>query len=108
MRMWGIDPKILCRKHLLGEHVEMHMFVGCINKGTSLKGYIDNNLVEVHHIKSRHDDLVDEMKRRGMNHKSQLPSFKSWVEGKVYVKDNFINLLNRCDECSKRFKNERG
>ena len=107
MRMWGVDPKILCRKHLLGEHVEMHMFVGCINKRISLKGYIDNNLVEVHNIKDRHDKLVDEMKKRNMNHKSPLPKFKDWIEGKVYVKDNVINLLDRCDECLERFKNGR-
>lgn len=24
MRMWMIDPKLLCRKHLLGEHNEIH------------------------------------------------------------------------------------
>lgn len=25
--MWGVDPSAMCRNHLLGEHVEMHMFV---------------------------------------------------------------------------------
>ena len=23
MRMWMVNPKIMCRKHLLGEHVEL-------------------------------------------------------------------------------------
>ena len=36
MRMWMIDPKLLCRKHLLGEHLEIHMFVGTINKGINV------------------------------------------------------------------------
>lgn len=31
MRMWMVDPKIMCRKHLLGEHLELHMLAGCIN-----------------------------------------------------------------------------
>ena len=35
MRMWNVDVTKMCNKHLLGEHVEMHMFVGIIIKGTS-------------------------------------------------------------------------
>jgi hypothetical protein len=26
MMMWMIDPVLLCRKHLLGEHGEIHKF----------------------------------------------------------------------------------
>ena len=36
MRMWNVDPKLMCNKHLLGEHVEMHMFFGTIQKGISM------------------------------------------------------------------------
>jgi hypothetical protein len=25
--MWMVDPRIMCRNHLLGEHAEIHMFV---------------------------------------------------------------------------------
>ena len=46
MRMWMVDPSLLCRKHLLGEHLECHMFVGTINKNISIKGYIKNGLCE--------------------------------------------------------------
>ena len=62
--MWGIDPEKLCDQHLLGEHLEMHMFVGCIKKGISLKGYYDNydnKLLCTNLIKDRHDELADEM-----------------------------------------------
>ena len=45
MRMWMVDPKIMCRKHLLGEHVEHHMFVGTINKRISIVGYLRDNLL---------------------------------------------------------------
>ena len=54
MRMWMIDPTMLCMKHLLGEHVELHMFVGTINKNKKLDGYRKNGLVEIHNIQSRH------------------------------------------------------
>ena len=30
MRMWGVDPKQMCRQHLLGEHVELHMQAGAV------------------------------------------------------------------------------
>ena len=25
MRMWMVNPKMMCNKHLLGEHVELHL-----------------------------------------------------------------------------------
>jgi hypothetical protein len=73
MRQWMCDPSILCNKHLLGEHLEHHMFVGSINKGTSIQGYLDKNLLQIGSLKHRHQQLVDEMTMRGMHHKSPLP-----------------------------------
>ena len=102
MRMWGINPEILCRQHLLGEHLECHMFVGAILKHKSLKGYIDKGLVEVHMLKLRHDELVNEMTKRGYTHASPLPDFVSWVEGELNIPKNFDDLTTRCPECNKR------
>lgn len=99
MRMWNIDPKKMCRRHLLGEHVEMHMFVGVLNKNRSIKGYLEKNLVEVHNIRKRHDELVIEMKRRGYNHKSDLPEYNNTVSGKVNKVFNTQDLKSRCSEC---------
>lgn len=82
MRMWMVDPKILCNKHLLGEHVELHMFIGSINKGRDIEGYVKNNLIEPSKLYQRHQELVNEMKRRGMNHKSELNLIE---EGNVHV-----------------------
>ena len=61
MRMWLVTPKLMCDKHLLGEHVEMHMFVGCLLKGKSIQGYIDKGLVDVSLLTARHGALVKEM-----------------------------------------------
>jgi len=103
MRMWLVDPKLLCRQHLLGEHLEMHMFMGCIKNGTSLKGYIKNGLVEVDKILHRHNELADEMKLRGYCHKSNLDGEELlWCEGNVYVEKNIEDLKSRCKECQKR------
>jgi len=68
MRMWKVNPKSLCRKHLLGEHVECHMFLGSLAKNISLKGYIEKGLVEVHNIIKRHDELAIELGSRGYQH----------------------------------------
>jgi len=68
MRMWMVNPKIMCRQHLLGEHVEIHMFVGTLSRGKSVKGYLEKGLLEVHNLYWRHEELVEEMKRRGTVH----------------------------------------
>lgn len=99
MRMWKVDPKVLCTKHLLGEHVEMHMFVGTIRKGVSMDGYIVGGLVETQHIKSRHDELAAEMVRRGMNHKSPMENLSVAPAGSVNVEGNLVELARRCPTC---------
>ncbi|MFA5174384.1 MAG: pyrimidine dimer DNA glycosylase/endonuclease V [Candidatus Pacearchaeota archaeon] len=101
MRMWNIKPSKMCDKHLLGEHVETHMFVGCLNKNKSVKGYLDKGLLEVHNLRKRHDRLVSEMKKRGMKHKSKLPNYKMQKLGKINIKLNEKDLFNRCKECGK-------
>ena len=72
MRICGINPKLMCRQHLLGEHKEIHMIIGCIRKGKKLNGYIKHNQIDVSLIMARHYKLVEEMKRRGYNHQSPI------------------------------------
>jgi hypothetical protein len=105
MRMWGIDPKKLCNQHLLGEHVEMHMFLGCIKKGISLKGYYENKLVCTDLIKKRHDDLAVEMISRGMKHISpitEIDFFKDFKYGEIDLEANTDELTSRCSKCKER------
>ncbi|MFW6046456.1 MAG: pyrimidine dimer DNA glycosylase/endonuclease V [Candidatus Woesearchaeota archaeon] len=112
MRMWMVDPRIMCRKHLIAEHNECHMFIGAINKDKKLNGYIKNDCLEPLSIKSRHDDLVNEMKNRGYNHKTPIEqpnSFPQLNEDQINHKINSYRslniLLNRCKECCKNFNN---
>ncbi len=106
MRMWMVDPKLLCRQHLLGEAREMHTLVGSILKGINISGskYVTTGLVEVHNIRRRHDELAEEMILRGYNHKSPLPEVTLWSEGQVDSELNMIELRRRCPECEKRQK----
>jgi hypothetical protein len=101
MRMWNVNPERMCNQHLLGEHVECHMFVGTLNKNKSVKGYIEKGLLEIHNLKKRHDEISKEMEKRGMNHKSKLPWYKKVIWGKINSKQNLIELKKRCEECKK-------
>jgi hypothetical protein len=106
MRMWNVSPELMCRKHLLGEHVEMHMFLGTLNQGKKIDGYIHTGLVEVHNIKRRHDDLAQEIVRRGYRHNSPMKDSSLLVNaGFVDVKRSYEDLQSRCRECRTKIQN---
>jgi len=110
--MWMVNPKDMCRQHLLGEHVELHMFIGTLKRGVSINGYIANNLLEPKSIISRHGDLVMEMKRRGFNHYSEvdhnevihyLQLMNEYeLNAKIDITKSSEDLFGRCQECKKR------
>lgn len=100
MRMWMVNPKTMCRKHLLGEHVECHMLVGSMRKRKSMAGYISNGLVELDKIQLRHDAVATEMTERGYNHKSPLPEVPDRLFNGVVDRDKSLgDLYSRCDDC---------
>ena len=103
MRMWGVPPELMCREHLLGEHVEMHMFVGTINKGISIRGYVERGQVNPREIQRRHRVLAIEILKRGYKHTSPLPEIKGSLRYHfVNVSDNLKELHRRCSECRQR------
>jgi len=103
MRMWNVDPRLMCTQHLLGEHVEMHMFVGCIRKDHNLDGYVNGGMVHIKSIPDRHSALVDEMIRRGFEHRSPLPPFAiDDSPSSVDPVANLAELRRRCPECAEK------
>jgi hypothetical protein len=104
--MWMLPPNILCRKHLLGEHVECHMLVGSLNKGKNLQGYIDKGLIEVQSLRERHDILAREMEIRGYKHNSLLPDFTSFETPKINTENNKKDLMARCPKCRENIELE--
>jgi hypothetical protein len=108
MRMWMVNPRFMCRQHLLGEHAEIHMFIGVISRGKSVKGYLHKGFLEVHNLYDRHEELVEEMKRRGYNHQSDVE--KKWrtaeKRGGIDRKKNFDELVKRCSRCKHRYSEE--
>lgn len=107
MRMWMIDPRTMCREHLLGEHCELHMFVGSIKKRKRLEGFFLHNCLEPSSLEKRHAELVAEMTRRNYHHRSPLG--KLTRNDMLFLKDRYFykidrkrshnDLLKRCAEC---------
>jgi len=75
MRIWDIEPKYLCQKHLVAEHRELHAIWNIITKNK--KGYSNHPETKrwVGKLKAlyyRHEKLVKEMKKRGYRHQTPL------------------------------------
>lgn len=110
VRMWMCQPEILCRKHLLGEHNELHKLAGSLVKKRSITGYVKNECVEPTSMDERHQELVDEMVTRGYKHQSpfEMPdiSYLPLDEqlATVPMSKSLALLLTRCPECHERFR----
>lgn len=125
MRMWMVNPKYMCNRHLVGEHGEIHKHRHNFVKHHSIDGRMKPVVqIEPFSMKKRHDLLVEEMEKRGMNHQSPyaqpdlsyLP--KEYRSMKVNINQSSLELFSRCDGCRKKFmcphdtykggKNEKG
>jgi len=75
MRIWDIEPRKLCRNHLLGEHRELHAVWSVLTKHK--KGYSRHPETlrwkgKLAALYARHKMLVNEMDQRGYDHRSHL------------------------------------
>lgn len=75
MRIWDIPPERLCRKHLLGEHCELHALWSILTQGK--KGYSNHPETrrwrgKLNALYLRHEALVKEMAARKYIHRSPL------------------------------------
>ncbi len=102
MRIWDIEPEKLCRQHLLGEHRELHA-IWCIITEDK-QGYRNHPEVKRWERKLkalflRHHNLVEEMSRRGYDHKSSLDSSLAVGEG---VQDEYLDSIEEQHEILKK------
>ena len=75
MRVWDIDPALLCRSHLLGEHRELHAIWSVLTKGKKGYSHHPETLRWKGRLKAlylRHERLVAEFRKRGYSHRSPL------------------------------------
>lgn len=112
MRVWDISQKLLCDRHLLGEHNEIHAIWSVITK--KLKGYSSHQETmrwkgRLKALSLRHEATAFEMEKRGFKHKSPLD--KRRAIGKA-AQDELIDplevqkrLLSEKDkECAERIR----
>lgn len=106
MRMWQVNPQLLCNKHLLGEHFEIHLHRHNFIKHHSITGRISPVVqIEPMSMGRRHNELALEMVSRGMNHNSPyvmpdlgyLPA--EIREAKVDITVSLKELCKRCLNC---------
>ena len=103
MRMWMVAPKSMCNQHLLGEHVEIHMLVGSLQRGKSIAGFLAKGLLAPQSIQERHAALSREMINRGMQHRSPLTETVG-PNGVVDPEASRQELARRCPACRARIK----
>ena len=112
MRMWMLPPETMCRKHLLGEHVELHMLLGSLRRGKNIDGFLAGKLVDPRRMFRRHEELVLEMERRGYRHASPLDEAECETLARRYGRTGTeidagakaAELARRCPECAKRLR----
>jgi hypothetical protein len=94
MRIWDLPPKALCRRHLLGEHVELHALWSILTKGK--KGYARHPETlrwkgKLMALYLRHELLVSEMEKRRYHHQSPLD--KELATGSA-VQDEYVDSIS--------------
>jgi hypothetical protein len=75
VRIWDLEPGLLCRSHLLGEHRELHGLWNILTLGKAGYRHHPETLRWEGRLRAlylRHEALVAEMLRRGYRHHSPL------------------------------------
>jgi hypothetical protein len=75
VRIWDLEARLLCDRHLLGEHRELHAIWSILTTGGT--GYAQHPETRrwrgrLAALYARHDEQVAEMDRRGFRHASPL------------------------------------
>lgn len=108
-----LPPQWLCRLHLWQEHKDLHKFRGRFLNRFNLHNYRVScwyGLVEPLAMQSRHDELVEEIVRRGYKHLSpyEMPSLKRLSQadraGTVDRKKAEKELRALCPDCADRIR----
>jgi hypothetical protein len=103
-----INPRLLCRQHLLGEHSELHKFLPAWRRQVKIAKRIEGNAIEPESYQARHDLLAAEMLRRGYRHETpcEQPDFGYLPESQrnavVNIEASLAELTRRCPECRER------
>ncbi len=102
------NPRFMCRKHLLGEHGELHKFRHMFIKGHRIEGR--RGQIEPAAMKYRHDELAREMVRRGYRHESpyEQPDLSGYDLAGFTVDraESTKELFKRCCDCKSQYRQQ--
>lgn len=106
MRMWMLNPRILCTKHLTIEHDDIHRLINLLITDSRIEDYdfIDN--IQFKGVIKRHDAIVCELLRRNIFHTTPLEKNDINIENipdhmKSYVVDSKLSLKDLLIECNR-------
>jgi hypothetical protein len=108
MRMWMVDPRIMCFKHLCREHCEVHRLVANLRKGRDVRSYLLRQVLDISSIYARHKELEDEIMARGGKLNSPLSAaeciaFARWYGSTtVNIGRSLADLSDCCKECRRK------
>jgi len=104
--MWMLPPEMMCSKHRVGEHGEIHKFKKTFEKGYSISGRI-HPVVQIApaFMKARHDQLAEYLNHNSpyaMPDLSHIPVHE--LNAFPSITQSMIDLGSRCEECAFRIK----
>jgi hypothetical protein len=93
VRIWDIEPHLLCCAHLLGEHRELHGLWNILTLDKA--GYANHPETKrwrgkLAALYKRHERLVGEMGSRGYDHRSSLDAALAKGSG---VQEEYVDTL---------------
>jgi hypothetical protein len=101
MRIWDIEPRLLCRVHLAAEHRELHGLWNILTMGkTGYRRHPETKRWEgkLAALYRRHEALVSEMDARGWHHRTPLdPKLAVGVR----IQRNYVDTPSRQRELLK-------
>ena len=116
MRVWDLPPQLLCNKHLVAEHFEIHTIWSVLTRG--LKGWARHPETlrwqgRLRALYRRHEADVEEMQRRGFCHRSPLDESLATGEPEqaeyVDAPEEQARLLReRCEGCGRNLTEKKG
>jgi hypothetical protein len=95
MRIWDVEPALLCQKHLVAEHRELHGLWNILTKHKGKGGYSRHPetlrwVGKTKALFNRHEALIFEFQKRGYNHYTPLDRKNAKGED---LQDEFINTI---------------
>lgn len=103
MRMWMVPPEIMCRFHLQGEHLDLHMLVGNMKRRKHENKSCEDRVIDPSSAYKRHEELAREFDRRPTyNHASMLNTDNVDLsrEVDIDIHRSLVELNDRCMDCT--------